>query len=614
MPEEYESTEGVQTSLWSFKGKDGAYVNAHVWDFAGHSITHSAHRCFLSARCLYIYVYNGRIERDNDPIYWLEQIRIHGGDSPVLFLINEKDDYKADIAKKTLKNKYSSIVDYYFVNIGSEDKTKLEEFRQTVMDIVSNNPSWNSQYVSVEAYNIKNKLRERFDKKKSPYITRDEFSNIAMNCGVNDENVENILNDLHILGICLWYNKSELDDFNMLVLNPDWITNGIYKIINQSNEENIHILNTSKGTDILKRNGRYEYPHEKVAYLFKLMGLYELAFFKDTGTIFIPGILPVDMPDELPDFDDPKDRLTMEFRVTEFLPPGITARVMVQRSDEIFNEKLLWRKGAVLRYKNGDTIALIIEESRSITIRVKGTEKTEYIAILRKTIKDIFDDYKGIKPDLLYEVLLPEKSEKDKLPSWYYENKKSLMLLEDVIRGCMQEMLPYFDAPNRRKIPLYKLGTAAHEYGIPINIYGGNWQIGDGNYMDDHSSINNSHDCTVNLQGELNTLARSLQKDDEDAKELLLAAEEIEQVRKLIPENAVEIPVEIKTEVKKKGLLNRLQGIYDDLNDKNSALYKKASKVKRGIEIAQKVAKQYNDIAQWFGLPQVPKPFLGKAE
>jgi len=67
MPMEKESTEGVETSIWSFPDKDGdKNINAHIWDFAGHSITHSAHRCFMSARCLYIYVYNGRIERDND--------------------------------------------------------------------------------------------------------------------------------------------------------------------------------------------------------------------------------------------------------------------------------------------------------------------------------------------------------------------------------------------------------------------------------------------------------------------------------------------------------------------------------------------------------------------
>jgi GTPase SAR1 family protein len=467
MPKEYESTEGVETSLWRFPGKYGADVNAHIWDFAGHSITHSAHRCFMSARCLYIYVYNGRIERDNDPAYWLEQIRIHGGDSPVLFLINEKDDHRADIAENTLKDEYPSIVDYYRVDIGNDDKTNLEEFRQTVMATVSGNPSWNSQVVSMEAYKIKNKLRERFsfNKEKSPppppHITWDEFDEIAKDCGASTTGrIEDILKDLHTLGICLWYNEPEMGDFNTLVLNPDWITNGIYRIINQSFKRSEHKLTTSRGTEILKDDERYEYPRDKVAYLFRLMRLYELAFFESTDNIFIPGILSIDRPDGVPAFNDANDRLTMSFVVEKALPPSITARIIVQRSEEIFDEKLLWRKGAVLKYKgSSDTIALIIEESRSITVCVKGTEKTAYIASLRETIKAIFDDYKGIKPDLLYEVLLPEKSEKSELPL-HLEKEKPLMLSEEVIKGYLEKNLPFFDVINKILLTFDKTGQA----------------------------------------------------------------------------------------------------------------------------------------------------------
>jgi len=469
MPEEYESTEGVVTSLWRFKGKSGADINAHVWDFAGHSITHAVHRCFMSARCLYIYVYNGRIERDNDPAYWLEQIRIHGGDSPVLFLINEKDDHRVDIEENTLRDEYPSIVNYYPVDIGSDDKTKLKEFRQTVMDTVSGNPSWNNQVVSMEAYRIKDELREHFIETKAPHITREKFDEIALRCGASVGRIEDILNDLHTLGLCLWYNKPEMKDLNTLVLNPDWITNGIYRIINESFKEHKYKLTTSKGTEILKNDKRYEYPHDKVAFLFKLMRLYELAFFENTENIFIPGILPIDRPYELPTFNDANDRLTMRFDVEKALPPSIVARIIVQRSEEIFDEKLLWRKGAVLKFKDSNnTITLITEESRSINIRVKGAIKRTYIARLRETIRTIFENYKVIKPDLLYEVLITEKSVKSKLPS-RSEKEKPLMLSEDKIKGCLQKKRPYFDASNGIDIPLDETKRA---YSIFIFNYG----------------------------------------------------------------------------------------------------------------------------------------------
>ena len=467
MPKEDDSTEGVDRYLWDFPDKDGnRSINAHIWDFAGHSITHSAHRCFMSARCLYIYVYNGRIERDNDPAYWLEQIRIHGGASRVLFLINEKDDHNADIAENTLKNEYPSIENYYRVDIGGKDTTKLKEFRQTVMNMVRNNPSWNSQLVSVEAYKIKDELRELFRKTNYPHITRRQFDKIAKKCGARDKRIEGILKDLHTLGICLWYDQREMEDFNMLVLNPDWITNGIYRIINKGFKEHEHILTVQKGTAILKDNGRYEYPRDKVAFLFKLMRVYELAFFKKTDLIFIPGILPLDMPDGLPSFDDANDRLTMCFVVEKVLPPNIVSRIMVQRNSEISNKNLLWRKGSVLKYQDGDTIALIVEDARSVTVRVKGTERTPYIASLRETIKAIFESYQVIKPDLKYEVLIPEEAKANNSMGITEEQHELLMLPEDTIRDFLEGHRDY--SYRKKNISLER---TAQEYSITINNY-----------------------------------------------------------------------------------------------------------------------------------------------
>ena len=96
-------------------------------------------------------------------------------------------------------------------------------------------------------------------------------------------------------------------------------------------------------------------------------------------------------------------------------------------------------------------------------------------------------------------------------------------------------------------------------------------------------------------------LARSLLEDNEDdvdAKELLLAAKELEQVEQLIPANATELSPEIKNEIKKKGWLNRLKDIWEDLNNEDSDLYKKLSKVKRGIETVEKIASNISVLLQ----------------
>jgi hypothetical protein len=356
-------------------------------------------------------------------------------------------------------------VDYYRLDIGNDDKTKLKEFIRTVMNIVRNNPLWNDQIISSEADVIKRALRGHFDGASSASIERKVFYDIARENGVINSKADGILKDLHDLGICLRYDEDDIRDSNRLVLNPDWIINGIYKILNGSSDENKRILSVTQGVEMLKDDERYKYPRDKTVFLFKLMRVYELAFFKDHSRIFIPGSLPLDQPVGLPVFNDAHNRLTMRFTVTKALPPNMTARVIVLRRDEIFEEKLLWRKGAVLIYNNGNAITLITEDERSISIYVKGADKTPYIASLRETIKNIFQGYKMIKPDLQYEVLIPKQQKERYRNAPYITNRSTepLMLSEEIIRGHLKRNRSYYDAINEIEIPLTDTGS---EYAI----------------------------------------------------------------------------------------------------------------------------------------------------
>ena len=52
--------------------------------------------------------------------------------------------------------------------------------------------------------------------------------------------------------------------------------------------------------------------------------------------------------------------------------------------------------------------------------------------------------------------------------------------------------------------------------------------------------------------------------------------------------------------------------ILEDLGNKDSKLYKIVSGIDKGIDIAQRMGKSYNKIAQWTALPTIPDLFLGK--
>lgn len=54
--------------------------------------------------------------------------------------------------------------------------------------------------------------------------------------------------------------------------------------------------------------------------------------------------------------------------------------------------------------------------------------------------------------------------------------------------------------------------------------------------------------------------------------------------------------------MKKKGVLNRLKRLIEELGNPDSHLSKIVGGVKAGLDIVRDIAKGYNDLARWVGL------------
>jgi small GTP-binding protein len=399
MTTDAESTAGVDTSPWKFQENN----IAHIWDFAGHTITHAAHKFFLSERSLYILVCNGRTEGENHLEYWLNHIQNYGKNAHVFILINKRDQHTPpEIPINSLKEKYS-IAGVYTFSIET-DKADLENFRKTVTDFITNNPSYN-QKIPATNYKVKAELENLF-KEGQERIEYSKFEEIAEEYGI--KNKTELLKNLHVLGICLWYET--MQGFDTLVLNPEWISGGVYKIINWVHEQKNHEIALADFRKVFEKDVRY--PENQDAFLFKLMIQYELAFeTKKGGRLIIPYLLHEDRPAELPAFDI-GESLMLRYKAEQSLPPDTISRFIVRRNEDIRKAEdgkyKVWRRGVVLKNEKGD-IALVREDDRTISILVKGSGKTAYLDELRKTMNEIFESYKSDKPEMQYKVILPEE-------------------------------------------------------------------------------------------------------------------------------------------------------------------------------------------------------------
>lgn len=592
MTKDEESTPGVDTSLWKLEQEN---VNVHIWDFAGHTVTHAVHQFFLSERCLYIIVYDGRTEGRNRLEYWLDHMKNYGQNSQAIILVNKRDNHTVEVPINRLKEQYP-ILDVCTFSI-RDDKAALENFRQEVANYISNNPSWSQLLIPENSYKVKNELEKLFvkggEEGRKERIERNEFDAIARRYGVTDGDA--LLSDLHALGISLWYKEMKL--FNTLVLNPEWISNGVYRIINWANNERKHCLQIEDFEQVYSAEA-LRYPKSEHRFLFELMKKYELAYeAKEKDVLIIPRLLEEDQPASLPYFQI-GESLMARYKADQPLMPDTISRFIVRHNLEIKLEGdnyRVWRHGVILDNQKG-SIALVREEDdRTITVSVKGTGKTEYLSILRETLNGIFEGYKSKKPELQYRVerfgeISVELDKQD--PLWLPDRKIFNHALDNV---------PYYDDRTRQSINLIH---TVNNYNVTTETF----LSGTGNQYLDQSIHNtfNFKDCNINLQGSLNDLARQLAKagKTEEAGELKEAAAllaEVEECSK--PE-----------EVKKKGILRGLQQFAKKLGDENSSLCKTIKGLEKGIDVAQDIAKGYNSIAQWVGLPVVPNVFLKNEE
>ncbi|MDR2580615.1 MAG: hypothetical protein LBC85_06455 [Fibromonadaceae bacterium] len=575
MPEERESTEGVD--ITSFKLKD-AYcnisekdnTNVHIWDFAGHSITHAAHRCFLSERCIYIILYDGRTEGRNRLDYWLNHVRDYGGDSKIYVLANIKDDHKPNIEENYIRKHYTKhLCEFYYFSI-KDDVGKLENFRFEITQHIVNDPAW-GQNIPNNYFLAKEKLKSTFSDERD-YITIDDFKQVVPE--VSNE----MLKALHSLGICLHY--EEIDEFCTLVLSPKWITWGIYHIINWLKNIQEHYQLKISDFNKIFADSIVKYPMDKHHFLYRLLIKYELAYEDNNkGVLIIPQCLNKDQPEEtyFPEFLK-HERLFTRFDAKQKddntpmpFPPDIMPRIIVKRSTEAsFEKSKVWRYGALL-YFSPDTFAYIQQKDSVILLKVAGKERQHYHDMIRGTILDTIYSYTSFQendPEIKYELI----------------EHPDTMYPETSLKNLLAQKLPTFDDLGLNKT--IDVQENARQYKIDnLTIIHAPIHGGSVTFDIDTTVSSYNHYSTV-LKNRLDELTQLLESSREvDIKELTAASKCLSECKSREQSN------------KMKKLRTALGKVRDQLADEESTLHKTVKTIKNGTKLAQDFIEVYKSFS-----------------
>ena len=372
-------------------------VKLHLWDFAGQEITHGTHQFFFSERSVYLLLLTGRegnAERDAD--YWLRLIRAFGGESPVIVVLNKIEQSPFELDESAIQQAHSSVRAFQKVDCktGFGSTELLNTLKETVSGMESVHVTFPSEWVRV---------KDRLSGMEENYLSLERYREVCKEKGVEDFPSQDLLaGHLHRLGIALNY----ADDARVrhaLVLNPGWVTDGIYKIVRGAEKA------VPPGELLASRLSRFlpqEEPDMRI-YLVNLMRKFELCFALDSSEkrFLIPAVLSVKSPvlDKEWDTDQNAVRLRYDY---EALPQGLLPRFIV-RTYVLSKEQRWWRTGVMLAFEGAKALVRAVQSKQEcIEIVITGPPEAQQrlAAVVLENFRVIHDDIKALEPKLMVEV------------------------------------------------------------------------------------------------------------------------------------------------------------------------------------------------------------------
>ena len=406
-------TDGINICDWQITANN-EQVKLRVWDFGGQEIMHATHQFFLTERSLYLLVINTREDELANRIeYWLKLIESLGNQAPVIIIGNKIDDHPLDLDRHGLQTKYPNIKGF----IGTSCATGLgiSELKQKITAIIANEMPHVFDPIPVKWLNLKDKL-EQDDR---DYITYQEYEQKCIETGITRESSRHTLvRLLHELGIVLNFaDDKRLKDTN--VLNPEWVTVGAYRVINDNllmteHKGVLHWQDSARIFQPKSRKDRDDYPTEESRkFILRMMEKFELCFpmedynHQDYPDYLIPDLLPK----EEPDTGEWKDCLNFEYHYDKVLPNSVISRFIVKSHDLIArtNYRTYWRTGVILANKEGNKAYVKADlEDAKIFIHISGNSSTRrsFLSIIRHTFDQIHDRPR-LTPD--ERVCLPDR-------------------------------------------------------------------------------------------------------------------------------------------------------------------------------------------------------------
>ncbi|KEF36653.1 small GTP-binding protein domain [Schinkia azotoformans MEV2011] len=600
------STEGIDIAHWSFVS-EGVEYKLNVWDFGGQEIYHSTHQFFLTKRSLYVFVWDARQEEEYGRIdYWLNTIQSFANDSPIIIVVNKCDDSRKNIRildNNDLISRFPQVVGSF--NVSCVDNTNINILRDEIIKQAKDLPLmrtvWFSSWVNV-------RLELEQLSRTCNCINYIDYTKICMKYQIQSAEALSLIKYLHDLGVVLHFHDDVLLR-NIIILNPEWGTDAVYKIL----DAQANILSGRNGivyyNDLSKIwNNKIIYPENTYPYILKLMENFQLSFTIDNDKTYLVAEL-LDNTEKNISLDFPRDS-TLNFRYDyNFLPAGIMTRFIVKAHTFLIDQngvKMCWRKGAYLHYEDAYSLIRLRDgiTERYLDIKVSGKNsrnRRQLLAIIRSIFDQIHNSIAKIR---FTEKILCNCSPEC---TYLHEFKFLSRLEENGINEerCKESLKMVEISMLLDGIKIKKERRYNELSGINISPVFNNSPV-----ISSHANASNVNVITIeirNLINELQGALNELRGELEDKGSTITS--DLDKIDSSL--NKLDT-AQSKDEIIKSGALNKTRRLIEELGEPESPSGKLISGIKYGYGILQDIAKKYNGIAEWCGIPVIPSVFLNK--
>lgn len=399
-----ESTEGININSWIIPNHEIIETNdkiqrdfqINIWDFGGQEIYHSTHQFFLTKRSMYMLVTESRKEDSYDDFfYWLNIIKLLGDKSPVIIVLNKSDQPTKELPIKDYKETFTNIVAFQKLSLKEGYEHTRTQFRNALKQIAANLPHIGNPLPKVWV-DIRREI-ETLKQSGLNYISTTEYLNICKKHYRKTDSALFLSEYFHDLGVLMHF-QNDFDLRDTVFLNHEWITNGVYKILDD------RMVIEKKGRFTLQDLNRIWSTDEHKSKIRELLSLmknkkFDLCFELSTGEYLVPRLLPVDEVEN--NWVSVPDNLKFEYKY-KFMPKGILARLIVKLNEDI-NDSMFWRFGVFLKYQNTEAVIKEKYFENKITIEISGQNKREYLFLIRKALNSIHKDFNK----LIFDEMIP---------------------------------------------------------------------------------------------------------------------------------------------------------------------------------------------------------------